>query len=162
MLSEKAIAWCDPASKSHDGQRRFAVPLLTYQGVVYPAQCDAMGHMNVQYYIAAFDQSSWHLMAAAGYSADWIRDRREGWADRRYEIDFRQELPVGSLFEIHSSVVKVGRTSLTTRHRLTNKVDGVLCAELLAVSVYFDLAARQSLPLPAAIVAAAGNLVEPA
>ena len=31
-----------------------------------PAQCDAMGHMNVQYYIAAFDQSLWHLMATAG------------------------------------------------------------------------------------------------
>ncbi len=138
------------------------MPLLTYQGVVYPAQCDAMGHMNVQYYIAAFDQSLWHLMAAAGYSADWIKDRKEGWADRRYEIDFRQELPVGSLFEIQSSVVKVGRTSLITRHRLTNKADGALCAELLAVSVYFDLAARQSLPLPTAIVAAAGNLVEPA
>ncbi|WP_439629005.1 acyl-CoA thioesterase [Shinella sp.] len=136
------------------------MPLLTYQGVVYPAQCDAMGHMNVQFYIAAFDQSLWHLMAAALYSAAWIAERREGWADRRYEIDFRQELPVGSLFEVHSAVVKVGRTSLTTRHWLTNKADGVLCAELLAVSVYFDLEGRKSLPLPAAIVTAAGGLVE--
>ena len=32
-----------------------------YRGVVYPAQCDAMGHMNVQYYVAAFDQAMWHL-----------------------------------------------------------------------------------------------------
>lgn len=132
--------------------------ILTYQGVVYPAQCDAMGHMNVQFYIAAFDQSLWHLMAACGYSAAWIAERRQGWADRRYEIDFRQELPVGSLFEIRSSVVKVGRTSLSTRHSLTNKADGVLCAELLAVSVYFDLAARQSLALPPAIVDGATGL----
>ena len=131
--------------------------LLTYQGVVYPAQCDAMGHMNVQYYIAAFDQSFWHLVAAAGYSATWIEERREGWADRRYEIDFRKELPVGSLFEIHSGVVKVGRTSLTTCHRLTNKADGALCAELIAVSVYFDLAQRQSHALPEAIVRSAGD-----
>ena len=131
--------------------------LLTYQGVVYPAQCDAMGHMNVQYYIAAFDQSFWHLVAAAGYSAAWIGERREGWADRRYEIDFRKELPVGSLFEIHSGVIKVGRTSLTTCHRLTSKADGALCAELIAVSVYFDLAQRQSRALPEAIVRGAGD-----
>lgn len=125
--------------------------LLTYQGVVYPAQCDAMGHMNVQYYIAAFDQSFWHLIAAGGYSAAWIADRHEGWADRRYEIDFRRELPVGSLFEVHSAVVKVGRTSITARHRLTDKADGHLCAELLAVSVYFDLARRVARPVPEAL-----------
>lgn len=133
--------------------------ILTYQGVVYPAQCDAMGHMNVQFYIAAFDQSLWHLMAASGYSASWITERRQGWADRRYEIDFRQELPVGSLFEIKGSVVKVGRTSLTTYHGLTNKADGTLCAELLAVSVYFDLAARQALALPDEIVEGAAKLL---
>jgi acyl-CoA thioester hydrolase len=136
------------------------VPLLTYQGVVYPAQCDAMGHMNVQYYIAAFDQAMWHLIAAAGYSATWIAERQEGWADRRYEIDFRRELPVGSLFEVRSAVVKVGRTSITTRHRLANKADGHLCAELLAVSVYFDLARRAARPLPETIVNGVRGLVE--
>ena len=131
--------------------------LLTYQGVVYPAQCDAMGHMNVQYYIAAFDQSFWHLVAAAGYSAVWIGERREGWADRRYEIDFLRELPVGSLFEIHSGIARIGRTSLATCHRLTDKADGALCAELRAVSVYFDLAQRQSRVLPEVVVHGAGN-----
>ena len=136
------------------------MPLLTYQGVVYPAQCDAMGHMNVQYYIAAFDQAFWHLIAAVGYSATWIAERQEGWADRRYEIDFRRELPVGSLFEIRSAVVKVGRTSLTTRHRLLDKADGHLCAELLAVSVYFDLARRESRVLPETIVSGVRGLLE--
>jgi len=133
------------------------VELLTYQGVVYPAQCDAMGHMNVQYYIAAFDQASWHLVAAAGYCPSWIEERREGWADRRYEIDFRRELPVGSLFEIRSGIVRIGNTSLTARHRLTSKADGGLCAELLAVTVYFDLAARQSRALPEAILRGAAE-----
>ncbi len=133
--------------------------LLTYHGVVYPAQCDAMGHMNVQYYIAAFDQSLWHLMAAAGYSAAWIAERQEGWADRRYEVDFRRELPVGSLFEIRSEVVKVGRTSLTTRQVMTDTANGELCAEMLAVSVYFDLAARKARPLPEVIVAGAAQFI---
>lgn len=132
----------------------------TYRGVVYPVQCDAMGHMNVQHYVAAFDQSLWHLVAAAGYSASWIAERGQGWADRRYEIDFRRELPVGSLFEIRGSIVKVGRTSLTTRHRLTDKADGALSAELLAISVYFDLNARRALALPSEILARAAGLVD--
>ncbi|MGV8935557.1 MAG: acyl-CoA thioesterase [Allorhizobium sp.] len=133
--------------------------LLTYQGVVYPAQCDAMGHLNVQYYIAAFDQSLWHLMAACGYSPAWITERHQGWADRRYEIDFRRELPVGSLFTIESEVVKVGRTSFTTKQTMKNTADGTLCAELLAVSVYFDLSGRKAMPLPDAVVTGAAKLI---
>ena len=39
----------------------------TFRGVVYPAQCDAMGHMNVQHYVAAFDQAMWHLVHEIGY-----------------------------------------------------------------------------------------------
>ncbi len=76
--------------------------LVTYRGVVYPVQCDVMGHMNVQHYIGAFDQAGWHLVAAIGYKPSWLKERNCGWADRRYEIDFIDELPVGSLFEIRS------------------------------------------------------------
>ena len=133
--------------------------LTSYQGVVYPAQCDAMGHMNVQHYIAAFDQALWHLMAAAGYSPSWITERRQGWADRRYEIDFRRELAAGQLFTISSTIVTVGRTSLVSRHRLADREGGETCAELLAVSVYFDLAARTALPLPDEIRSAAETLI---
>lgn len=133
--------------------------VVTYQGVVYPAQCDAMGHMNVQYYVAAFDQSLWHLMAAVGYSHVWITERKVGWADRRYEIDFRRELSVGSLFSIESHVVKVGGTSLTTRHIVSETGTGVINAELVAVSVYFDLAKRQAISLPDELRCVAEELI---
>lgn len=120
--------------------------LRTYQGVVYPAQCDAMGHMNVQHYVAAFDQALWHLMAACGYSPSWISERREGWADVRYEIDFRGETAVGSLFVVDSNVRHVGTKSLRSWHRLSTP-EGTR-AELLATSVYFDLDFRQAKEIP--------------
>jgi acyl-CoA thioester hydrolase len=116
--------------------------------VVYPYQCDAMGHMNVQYYVAAFDQAFWHLVASLGYSTAWIHDRRQGWADVRYEIDYRSELRPGEAFVVHSEVAGIGRTSLTTRHEMTSRDDDRVCAALLARSVYFDLAKRRSMPIP--------------
>jgi len=133
--------------------------IRTYQGLVYPAQCDAMGHMNVQHYVAAFDQAAWHLMAACGYDAGWVVSRREGWADVRYEIDYRHEIRAGELFVVDSAVRRVGTKSLTTWHRLASP-DGILRAELLAVTAYFDLERRRARELPDLIRAGALALVE--
>jgi len=123
----------------------------TFRGVVYPAQCDAMGHMNVQYFIAALDQSLWHLMLAIGFSPRWIVERHEGWADVRYEIDFKGELRAGDLFVVEAGIVKLGRTSMTTIHRICEAEGRSIAAEALAVSVYFDLSQRHSKELPVKI-----------
>lgn len=119
----------------------------TYKGVVYPAQTDAMGHMTVQYYVAAFDQAMWHLVAALGYNPDWRHERKEGWADVRHEIDYHDEIRVGDLFSIRSAVKRVGKSSLVTHHRLVN-ISNTLCAEIEMTSVYFDLEKRVSKALP--------------
>jgi acyl-CoA thioester hydrolase len=131
--------------------------LRTFAGVVYPAQCDAMGHMNTPHYVAALDQAMWHLVHALGYEPAWREERREGWADVRFVLDFRSELRAGDLFVVDSAVAETGRSSLVSRHHL-RAVDGRLAAELEMTSVYFDLAARRSLPLPAALRAAAEAL----
>lgn len=134
--------------------------MITYKGVVFPVQCDVMGHMNVQHYIAAFDQASWHLVAAAGYKSAWLEERKLGWADRHYDVDFLDELPVGSLIEVCSKIVKVGRTSLTLHHAMHNSETGVLCAEITIVTILFDLVARKATPLPPEMVEGAAKLMQ--
>jgi acyl-CoA thioester hydrolase len=124
--------------------------MRTYSGVVYPAQTDAMGHMTVQYYVAAFDQAMWHLVHALGYLPEWRTERGEGWADVRHDVTFSKELRVGSLFWVESSVVAIGKTSLSTRHRLID-AEGELSSTDDVKSVYFHLNGRKALPLPEAI-----------
>jgi acyl-CoA thioester hydrolase len=134
--------------------------MQTYRGVVYPAQSDAMGHMTVQYYVAAFDQAMWHLVESIGYDPAWRTDRHEGWADVRYEIDFRAELRVGDLFRVESRVTGVGNSSLKTHHVLSGP-HGAVAAEVHMTSVYFDLEARRSKPIPEAVkVTAQGRVAE--
>jgi acyl-CoA thioester hydrolase len=132
--------------------------MQTYRGVVYPAQSDAMGHMTVQYYVAAFDQAMWHLVESLGYDPAWRNEKREGWADVRYEIDFRDELQVGDLFMVESRVTSVGNSSLKTHHVLLGPRRSV-SAEIHMTSVYFDLEARRSKPIPEAIKACAQELI---
>jgi acyl-CoA thioester hydrolase len=119
----------------------------TYRGVVYPAQTDAMGHMTVQYYVAAFDQAFWHFVAGLGYDPDWRNTKAEGWADVKYVINYADELRVGDLFSVRSRVVRIGQSSLVTHHDLLS-VHGKVCADIEMTSVYFDLSERKSVPIP--------------
>lgn len=119
----------------------------TFRGVVYPANCDAMGHMNVKAYTGAFDQAMWHLVHAAGYRVAWASERGEGWVDAEHVTRFRRELTAGALYRIDSAVVKVGRTSLKSFHTLYDVDQPEPAATCDMVSVYFDLVARAPKPI---------------
>lgn len=90
----------------------------TFRGLVYPAQCDAMGHMDVQYYVAAFDTAMWHLVHRLGHRRRDDALTGHGWADLRHVIDYRSELPAGALYRVVSDILRIGLSSLITRHRM--------------------------------------------
>lgn len=130
----------------------------TYRGVVYPAQTDAMGHLTVQYYVAAFDQAFWHFVLQLGYDPEWRNSKAEGWADVKYVINYRDEFKVGDLFAVHSSVLRVGTSSMTTKHVMVN-ASGNACADIEMTSVYFNLTARKAIPIPDTIRANAVSAI---
>ncbi|RUU90444.1 acyl-CoA thioesterase [Mesorhizobium sp. M7A.F.Ca.MR.176.00.0.0] len=106
-----------------------------------------MGHMNVQHYVAAFDQAMWHLVRSLGYSIEARVTRNEGWADVRHDMNFLRELRSGDLFCVVSSVVECGTRSLTTCHRMLDSNDDLAATDEIK-SVYFDLAERKAISLP--------------
>jgi len=121
--------------------------IVTFRGVVYPAQCDAMGHLNVKEYMGFFDQAEWHCILELGFDPKNIAEQAIGWADVKHTIDYRHECKAGDLVKIVSSVTRVGSKSLSTRHVLYSAGNGTLCAELNAVTVQYDLKARQAIPI---------------
>lgn len=120
--------------------------LVTYVGVVHPWMCDAMCHMNVRHYMAMFDDASFQLLGRLS-GAD--KKGIAGWADVRHEIEYKRETAAGSLVTIRSQVLRVGRSSVTYRHMMTESLVGELHAEATVVSVRFDRAARASLEIDA-------------
>lgn len=134
--------------------------MRSYNGMVYPAMADAMGHMNVQHYVAAFDQAMWHVVAALGYDTGWQRSLGQGWADVLHETHFMQELAVGELFQVHTDIEAVGTSSLTLRHRMENR-QGDAVATMKMKTVYFDLGARRAIPLPESLRNSARDHLRP-
>ncbi len=123
-------------------------PVLTYRGVVYPGQCDHMGHMNVASYVAKFDEATWQLFLAIGLGPSRIREANRGMAGLEQHIEYKHELRAGDLVTIRSSVLEVRDKTVRFTHRMDNDETGDVAAVTTLTAVHLDLAARRACPLP--------------
>jgi acyl-CoA thioester hydrolase len=134
------------------------MPRLTLLTVAHPWHCDAMGHMNVRHYAAMFDDASFQLLGhLAGANTPDL-----GWADVRCETDYRSETKAGTLLSIESELTRLGRSSISYRHVMTDTVTGERKAEAQVTTIRFDLKARRSVALSDDERLRAGALIGPA
>ena len=120
----------------------------TFRGMVYPWQCDHQGHLNTKEYVGMFDAAFWHHLSAMGFTRAYLDAENRGFADVKDTIEYKAEVPVGARIVIESGLLKVGRSSITALHVMRDADTGETAATSEKITVYFDLAARQSAPLP--------------
>ena len=118
----------------------------TYRNVVYPWQCDHMGHMNTQFYAAVFDAACFGILNHVARMPD-LAEKGLGWADIRQVIEYRHEIRSGTMMLVKSWVVEVGRTSITVLHHLVEDGRDTLFATSQTKTVLFDLKQRKATPI---------------
>jgi acyl-CoA thioester hydrolase len=127
----------------------------TARTVVYPWQCDVMGHFATHHYMKVFDDASYHLLGRLGFSLRESYQTKQGWADVSHSIVYKHEIASGDLITACSSVLALGNKSLTYRTRLVRATEVSLdCAVLVGVMVRFDLTQRIAIALPTELRAA--------
>jgi acyl-CoA thioester hydrolase len=132
---------------------------ITYRGVVYPWQCDHMGHMNVMWYVGKFDEACWQLLSMVGASSARMREAQTGMAAVDQHIEYKRELHPGDVITIRSTILEVRDRSLRMRHEMTNDETAELVATMDVVGVHLDFAARRALPLSPELRERASKLI---
>ena len=128
---------------------------LTYKGVVYPWQCDQMGHMNVAFYTAKFDEATWNLLAELGITSTYMRDQQCGMAAVEQHTSYKQELLAGDVIEVRSQILEVRDKVIRFQHEMRNLETNTVVAVTELTAVHMDRNSRKSSSLPTAIRAAA-------
>jgi acyl-CoA thioester hydrolase len=136
-----------------------AESMITYRGVVYPWECDHMGHMNVMWYVGKFDEATWQLLGALGATPSRLREEGFGLAAVEQHIEYKRELRAGDLLTVRSSVLEAKEKSLRFAHEMTNDQTGELAATTVLVGVCIDTVARKARPLPQDIFQRIASLV---
>ena len=130
----------------------------TYRGTVAPADCDHLGHMNVQHYFAAVSDGMFAIMVHLRLGPEEIRRRQMAFAVVHAETDFHHELHAGDVIVLDSTVLKLGEKSATFRHQLRNVAAGKVVMTTDFTCVLLDLQKREAISIPADVRAAAAKI----
>lgn len=119
------------------------------KGVAHPWQCDVLGHLTTRFFVAMFDDASYHMLHTVfGWSGNTDADGRFGWVDVRHLTEYQAEVSAGDLLEIRAGVTKIGNKSATFLYEMKNVDTGSTVATQEVVCVLFDLESRSGTPIP--------------
>ncbi len=111
---------------------------------VYPAECDAFGHLNQASYHAMFERARWELLAR-GPGMDYFTQQGVWPAVRKSSVEHHAAAFPGDILRFSLLLVHVGRTSFTLRQTARRLRDDTLVATGEIVFVCVD---RQGSPVP--------------
>lgn len=136
-------------------------PILTYRGVVYPWQCDHVGHMNVMWYVGKFDEATWQFFNALGLTPSYLRSENRGMAAVEQQISYIRELRPGDVVTVRTTLIELKEKSMRFVHEMTNDETGEVAARTTLKAVHLDTVARKSCAFAESIAAGAVTLLTP-
>src|SRR5262245_26747032 len=122
-------------------------------------ECDQMGHLNVQFYVAKADEGLMTLASALGLSARGQQSDRAILVAREQHIRFQRELRPGAPFVVAGGVVEARAEGLIVYQEMQNVASQAVAATFVTRAEWCDSEMRTGLPLPVVAVARAKNVM---
>jgi len=120
----------------------------TYRWVVYPAELDHMGHMNVMWYTSKFDQSTWHFFASLGITPSYIRENNCGMAALEATTKYLAEVMAGDLLVINSKILELRDKTIKFQHVMINAETNEVVASTEMIGAHLDREKRRACSFP--------------
>lgn len=114
---------------------------------------DAMGHMNVRWYMALFDAASWQFFAAHGIDEAFIRNRKLGGFALKHHIQYLAEVQPGQQVAVRTRLLGRSSKRIHLMHFLVNETLNKLAATLESLGTHADIKLRRSAEMPRDIAA---------
>ena len=122
------------------------------EGVVRPEWIDINGHMNVAYYVLAFDLGVDALWAHFGITNEYIEHSAGSIFAVESHITYQQELLEGDPYVVTSTLLAYDEKRIHQFQRLYHAEKKFLAATAEWMNLHVDLAARRVSPWPDAIL----------
>lgn len=119
-----------------------------YRASVLPEWIDYNGHMNVAYYVLAFDRATDRLFDHLGIGETYRRATHHSIFALEAHVTYERELGLGDEFAIASRLIDADRKRLHLFHAMTRAKDNELSATIEVMGLHVDMAGPKSAPLP--------------
>jgi acyl-CoA thioester hydrolase len=122
--------------------------LSVAHGVVKPEWIDINGHMNVAYYVLAFDLGVDALWGRAGITDDYIEQRQLSTFAVESHITYQAELKLGDPYRVDTQILAVDEKRLHQFQSMYHAEDGYLVATAEWLNLHVNLETRRVCPFP--------------
>ena len=124
---------------------------IYYRETIANHYLDAMGHMNVRWYMALYDQATWHFFDTIGMTSHYLKTFHAGAFALRHFLNYFSEIHEGQTVALHTRIL--GRTDKRFHfmHFMINETTLQVASSFEALGTHADLKERRSAPFPAFI-----------
>jgi len=129
-----------------------ALPLFHRQ-TIPPDYLDLMGHMNIRWYMALYDEAAWKFFASIGMDEAYSRTRHAGGMALKQFITYYAEVHAGQTVAVRTRMLGRSAKRFHFMHFMINETTGVLASTMEVLGTHADLNARRTSPFPPDIAA---------
>jgi acyl-CoA thioester hydrolase len=137
-----------------------AAPLTLYEGQVIPEWIDINGHMNVAYYVLAFDYATDKLFDFIGVGGNYLEVRGLSMFALEAHVTYQRELHLGDPLRVTTQLLGFDAKRLHFFHRMYHGTEDFLAATSEWLGMHIDMEARRSAPFPDDISARLAEITE--
>ena len=143
-----------------DNNREAEEGMLVAEGHVLPEWIDINGHMNVAYYLLAFDKGVDILWNEAGITDEYIKTRKKTTFAVEAHITYQQELHEGDPYRVTAQILAIDNKRVHQFQRLYHAETGALAATGEWLNLHINLETRRACLWPDDILAAFTAIAE--
>ena len=123
-------------------------PFNEFEKTVPPEWIDYNGHMNLAWYLRAFDLATDAFYDFIGIGLDYVRERRHSLFALETHITYQAELYEGELLRVETQLLGVDGKRVHHFHRMIRAKDGELAATCEWMGLHVSLDERGTRPIP--------------
>lgn len=125
-----------------------AAPYPLYQAPVAREWIDYNGHMNVAYYVLAFDRATDLLFDYLELGEAYRRATNRSIFALEAHVTYERELREGEVFAVETRLIDADRKRLHLFHAMTKDDGAALAATMEVMALHVDLAGPRSALMP--------------
>ena len=126
-----------------------AKPLTLHAETVHAEWIDYNGHMNVAYYVLAFDHASDQLLDHIGVGAAYAAEVNCSIFIAEAHVTYDQEVREGDRLRFTTQILDHDEKRVHYFHSMYHATDGFLAATNEIMALHVDMTARRVVPFPA-------------
>lgn len=128
-------------------------PLSLHRERVHPDWIDYNGHMNLAYYMLAFDHATDTFFDFVGLGENYMKAKAGSTFTLEAHITYDRELMVDAPMRIDTQLLDHDAKRLHYMHFMYHAEEGFLASTNELISLHVDMASRRSAPMPPDVLA---------